>query len=288
MKIIVFGGAGFVGSHVADELSLRGHKVTVVDNKKPKFKLKNYKFAKGNILNIKSLKKSIKNADVVYNFAAISDIGEAYSRPVQTVITNILGNVNILELCKKYKVKRYVFASSIYVYSQQGGFYRTSKQSAELFIEEYNRTHRLPYTILRYGSMYGPRTDLKNGLYKIVYDALSKKRAIYRGTKRAVRSYIHVKDAAKISVDILNKKYANKNILVTGKEGIKIEKLLSILSKILNIRSRAKFLNQTQKGHYDVSPYTYKPKATKKLFPKKSVNLKLGLIELVKEIKKNK
>ena len=135
MRIVVFGGVGFLGSHVADELSKRGHNVIIVDNRRPNHKLKNCKFKKGNILNKKTLKKFIKNADVIYNFAAIADIGDAYNRPVETVLTNILGNVNILDLCKKYKIKRYVFASSIYVYSQQGGFYRTSKQSAELFIE---------------------------------------------------------------------------------------------------------------------------------------------------------
>ena len=285
MKAVVFGGSGFLGSFVAEELSSRGYSVLVVDSKKPKFKLKKCKFRKGNILNLKTLKKFIKNKDIVYNFAAIADIGDAYNRPVETVETNILGNVNILDLCKKFKVKRYVFASSIYVHSQQGGFYRTSKQSAELFIEEYNQTYGLPYTILRYGSIYGPRTDIKNGLYKIVYDALKKKKAIYRGTKKAVRSYIHVKDAAKISVDILNRKYLNQNIMVTGKESVKIEKLLLNVSKILNIKSKPKFLNQTQKGHYDVSPFTYKPKITRKMFPRKSVNLNFGLIELVKKIK---
>ena len=85
-----------------------------------------------------SLKKIIKGAEIVYHFAAIANIGEALANPINTVKTNILGTVNILEICRRYKVKRFVFASSIYVHSSQGGFYRTSKQSSELYIEEYD------------------------------------------------------------------------------------------------------------------------------------------------------
>ena len=69
----------------------------------------------GDIQNVSLLEKVIKGSEIVYNFAAIADIGEALEDPTQTVKTNILGTVNILELCKKYQVKRFVFASSIYL-----------------------------------------------------------------------------------------------------------------------------------------------------------------------------
>ena len=88
----------------------------------------------------------------------------------------LLENINILDACRSYKIKRYIFASSIYVYSNQGGFYRASKQSSEIFIEEFSKNYNIPYTILRYGSIYGPRSDIKNGVYKIVHDALKNKK----------------------------------------------------------------------------------------------------------------
>ena len=72
------------------------------------------------------------------------------SKPHDTVNYNILGTVNLLELCKKYKVKRFVFASSIYVNSKQGGFYRSSKRAAEDYVEEYNQRYNLNFTILRF------------------------------------------------------------------------------------------------------------------------------------------
>ena len=143
MKILIIGGSGFLGSYVADELFRKGHKVILFDKKKSKRANKKIKIIIGDIQNHFILKKAIKGVDVVYNFAAIADIGEALRKPIQTVKTNILGVVNILEICKKYKIKRVVFASSIYVHSQQGGFYRASKQAAELYIEEYSKQHGL-------------------------------------------------------------------------------------------------------------------------------------------------
>ncbi len=285
MKAIVFGGSGFLGSHVAEELARRNYQVTVVDQTKIIWSERNIKFIKSDILNYKKLSKIIKKNTIVYNFAAIADIGESYKHPLKTIEINILGNSNILELCAKKKVKKYIFASTIYVYSQQGGFYRASKQSAEILIEEFNRVYKIPYVILRYGSIYGLRTNLKNGLYKIVYDALNLKKLVYRGTKKAIRSYIHVNDAAKISVDVLQKKYENNRVLVSGNNSIKIISLLKILGKILKIKSNPLFLNQTQKGHYDKSPYSIKKEKSFNFVPKNPLKINEGLKNLIEDIK---
>ena len=91
---------------------------------------------------------------MVYHLAGISDIGDAMISPIKTSKINILGTLNILEGCVKFRVKRFIFASTIYVLSKQGGFYKASKQSSEIFIEEYNKIHKLNFTILRVGSIY--------------------------------------------------------------------------------------------------------------------------------------
>ena len=205
MKILVIGGSGFLGSHVADKLTQAGHNVTIFDTKKSKWISKKQKMVVGDVLKIDDLKKVISKSDVVYNFAAISDIDEAENKPQITANVNIIGTLNILELCKKYKIKRIMFASTIYVYSLDGNFYRCSKQAAESFIEEYNRLFNLDYTILRYGSIYGPRSDNRNGLYKIIKAAIDKNEIIYEGDKEARREYIHVEDAADASVEMLRR-----------------------------------------------------------------------------------
>ena len=75
-------------------------------------------------------------------------------------------------LLRQTDFNRYIYASTVYVYSRDGGFYRCSKQAAEHYVEEYQRSYGLDYTILRYGSLYGPRSDHRNGLYRIVKNAL--------------------------------------------------------------------------------------------------------------------
>ncbi len=286
MKIVVIGGSGFLGSHVADKLTQAGHKVTIFDNKKSQWISKNQKMVVGDVLNLGDLDKVISQCDVVYNFAAISDIDEAENKPQVTANINIIGTLNILELCKKYKIKRIMFASTIYVYSLEGNFYRCSKQAAESFIEEYNRLFKLDYTILRYGSIYGPRSDNRNGLYKIIEAAIDKNEIIYEGDKEARREYIHVEDAADASVEMLEKKFKNQNIILTGQQSLKVYDVMKMLSEILGIEKRLKFKDKKDSGHYSRTPYSYQPRLAKKYTPNVHFDLGQGLLQLIETIKK--
>ena len=282
LKIIIFGGSGFIGSHLAEALFKSGHDVTIADLKKTKFIKKNIKFRKIDIKNQSNISKLIRQKDIVYNFAAIADIQEAYDNPIKTFQINIMGSAHILKSCVECKVKRYILASSIYADSSQGGFYRVSKQASELMTAEYGRVYNLNYTILRFGSIYGPRSNLTNGLLKIVYDAIKKKKIIYRGTQKAVRSYIHVEDAAKASVDILKNKFNKKIILIKGRRSIKIKDLLLTLKKLTKLKSKLTFLNKTQKGHYDRKPRPFKKFRTYNYFRSDNLDLKIGIKQLIK------
>lgn len=286
MKVIVFGGNGFLGKYIVKELISRNFKVTVFDkyplNKKYK---KNFRFIKGDIENKNKVIRAIKGQDVVYHLAGISDIGDAMISPIKTSKINILGTLNILEGCVKFRVKRFIFASTIYVLSKQGGFYKASKQSSELFIEEYNKMHNLNFTILRFGSIYGRGADPRNGISKIINFALKKKNIIYGGTKLAIRKFIHVKDAAIASVKILEKRFLNKNVLITGNKNIKIVFLIKLIKKILKNDKKVYFKRKPLMGHYDKSPFTYKPKITKTLNIKPTQSLKEGIIDLIRDFK---
>ncbi len=288
LKVIVFGGSGFIGSHVAESLYKKGFQVTVADLKKCEDLNKNISFQKVDINNQKRVINLVKNSSIVFNFAAIADIQDSYDDPLKTLNVNIIGCANILKACVQNKVKKFVLASSIYANTSQGGFYRVSKQSCEIMTMEFSKVYKLDYTILRFGSIYGPRSNLKNGLLKIVFDSLKKKKLIYRGTKRAVRSYIHVKDAARSSVEILNKKHKNKIVLIKGKREIKIVNLLLMLKKILKIKSKLFFLNKTQKGHYDKKPKEIKKINSIDYYSKKQVNFERSLHELISIIKDKK
>ena len=162
MQIAVIGGSGFLGSHLSDALSKKGHKVKIFDRKKSKWIKKNQKMIIGNILNLSSLTKVIKGSQIVYNFAALADIDYAKYRPIETVKINILGTLNALTLSKKYNVKKFIQASTIYANSEEGGFYARSKKAAEDYVEEYKKRYGLDFTILRFGSLYGDRSDKSN------------------------------------------------------------------------------------------------------------------------------
>jgi UDP-glucose 4-epimerase len=286
MKCLVTGGSGFLGSHVADMLSAKGFEVTIFDKKKSPWLKKSQKFIKGNLLNFKKLEKVVKNNQVIFHFAALSDLNEALLKPLETVKFNILGTIYLLELAKKYKINRFVYASSIYVNSHQGGFYRSSKKAAEDYVEEYHLRYGINYTILRYGSLYGERSDFNNGLKKIVRNSLIKKKVVYYGNNKTERKYIHVKDAAKVTAGIIKNKFKNKHIILSGNKSIKIKNVLNSLSGILGLKEKAVFKNEKLFGHYIKTPYTYKPKYGSKFLIKKSLNFKKGLVNLVNEVKK--
>ncbi len=160
-KIIVFGGSGFLGSYVAEALTNTDSEVTVFDIKESPVLGLNQELVVGDILDRELVNKTIKGADYVYNFSGIADIKEAAERPVDTITYNILGNTIIIDACIRHKIKRFLFASTVYVYSNHGSFYRASKQAVESIIEAYHERYGLEYTILRYGSLYGPRAQCR-------------------------------------------------------------------------------------------------------------------------------
>lgn len=286
MKILITGGSGFLGSHVADALSKKGYKVIIFDKKKSKWVKKNQKVFIGNILNYSELKKAFKGVQMVFHFAALADLEEALHKPLETVKNNILGTVNILDLAKKNKVKRIVYASSIYSMSVQGGFYRCSKKAAEDYIEEYYKRYGLNFTVIRYGSLYGLRTDRSNGVYRVIDDAIKNNRIQYFGHRNSLRRYIHVVDAAKATVDTISSKFKNKYVNIVGPKLYKVTDLFNIVSKSLKIASKVRCLNLNTMGHYVKSPKLFRLRTGLNYKFKKNINFKYGINSLIDSIKR--
>jgi UDP-glucose 4-epimerase len=284
-KAVVVGGSGFIGSHVADRLSDSGFQVTIYDKNKSQWLRPDQKMVIGDILDIDKLNRTISDAEVVYNFAALSDINQALRQSIKTVNINILGNLNVMEACVAHKVKRFIYASTVYVHSREGGFYRCSKQASEAYVEEYHKIYNLNYTILRYGSLYGPRADETNGLYRIVKSALVDGVVKYEGDIDAMREYIHVDDAARASVESLNNDFANESIVLTGQEPMRVVDMLKMLAEILNLPNQSvEFIEDKYAGHYVRTPYAYQPKLGRKYIPPIHVDLGQGLIEVISNI----
>jgi UDP-glucose 4-epimerase len=284
----VVGGAGFLGSHVADQLSNAGYAVRIYDRVKSKWLRPEQRMIVGDLLDLEALTQAITGSEVVYNFAAIADLNDALDKPLQTVQFNVLGTVNVLEACRVNSVRRFVYASTVYVYSREGGFYRCSKQAAEHYVEEYQRAFGTEFTILRYGSLYGPRSDATNGLYRIVHEALTQGRISYEGNPDSIREYIHVEDAARASVVALGTEFRNESVVVTGHQPMKVLDLLKTLAEIMGMPDSVEFRNEDYAGHYVRTPYAYQPRLGRKYTAPLHVDLGQGLLQLIDEVQRQR
>lgn len=286
MKIIVFGGSGFIGSHVADVLTEKGYKVKIFDINKSLYLKTDQEMIIADILDYEQVCEAVEDAYAIYNFAGLADIHKANEKPLDTIKFNILGNAHILEAIKKQNIHRYIFASTVYVYSNSGSFYRSSKQACESYIHDYSIKYNIPYTVLRYGSLYGPRADKSNFISQLLKEGLTKKKLTYLGDGEEIRDYIHVEDAARCSVDILDQNFVNQNVILTGHQQIKIKDLLVMVNEMLGSDLKIELKKEFTDLHYEVTPYSFNPKIGKKYISNYYLDMGQGLLQCIEEIHK--
>lgn len=282
--VVVFGASGFLGSHVADALSAAGYRVRLFDRNPSPFLKSNQEMIVGDIMNLDQVIAAAKGASIVYNFAAIADIDEAHDKPIPTATINVLGNMHALEAARIAGARRFVFASTVYVYSESGSFYRASKQAAERFTETYHERYGLDYNILRYGSLYGRRADKRNGIYRMLHEAVEHHSITYKGSGEAMREYIHVEDAARMSVQVLAPEFANRHLILTGQEKLRIKDVMMMISEILPWPVELHFDEANAVHHYAITPYAFQPRIGRKLVLNEHVDLGQGILDCLREI----
>lgn len=219
-KVLVTGGAGFIGSYIADLLLEQGYEVIIIDNLSNgsiKNLDKEVKFYQEDI-NSKETEVIIKNEkpDFLIHTAAQINVTKSIQNPVYDANINTLGTIRLLNYVKKYNIKKFIFSSSSAVYGktedtgikenhpiQPISFYGTSKYASELYIKLYNQLHKIPYTILRYANVFGPRQtiDGEGGVIAIFCnDFLNQRTPIIFGNGEQTRDFIYVKDVAKANL----------------------------------------------------------------------------------------
>jgi UDP-glucose 4-epimerase len=283
MKIVVFGGSGFLGSHVADALTEAGHAVTIYDLRPSEYLKPTQKMVIGDILDEQLVRQAVQGQDVVFNFAGLADLDEAKSKPIETVRYNILGNAVLLEAARREQIKRFVYASTIYVYSDSGSFYRCSKCACEMYIETYHKQYGLNYTILRYGTLYGTRADMKNSVYRFLTQAMLEGKIAYPGKGDEIREYINVLDAAQASVEILKEEFSNQQVIFTGHYPMKVSELFTMIQEILKKDIEVIYQPKSM-DHYTITPYTFVPKLGRKYVKHYYVDMGQGLLLCMQEI----
>jgi len=282
-EIIFFGGSGFVGSYFVRKLLYNKYKVNIYDLNKPNFKHKNLKYIKGNILDENKVFETIKKNSYVFNFAGWSDLETASNHEQEVKKLNLDANNKILKICKKKNVKRFVYASTLYVFSKYGGIYKESKKKAEKLIE----ASKVPYTNLRFGSLYGIGSKPGNAIFDILQMAIKKKKITYWGRGDEVRQYIHARDAAKVCDQIFFEKFKNKSLLITGLEDIRMRDLLNTVKEMFDNKIEIEFdYNKRTDAHYKNTPFTIdgkdkeKPIIGEKLLFESYTDIGQGIYEL--------
>lgn len=253
MKVLVTGGAGFIGSHIVDRLIEQSYDVVIIDN------LSTGKFenihAKVKMYQIDITSEQVKEVfaiekpNFVIHQGAQIDVQKSLKDPMFDAQVNILGTINILENCKTYGVEKIVYASSAAVYGTPDylgvdekhtvdplSFYGISKHTPEHYIKAYSYLYGLNYTILRYANVYGIRQDPKGegGVISIFVDKLLNNEApIIFGDGEQTRDFIYVSDIADANIAALSN--GNNTIFnISCNKQTSINKLVEVMNKIAN------------------------------------------------------
>ncbi len=222
MRYIVFGGAGFIGSHMTDLLIAEGHEVTVVDNLLSGY-MENVnpkaKFIKADIRYLTDIKPLVEGADGVFVYAAIARTPWCIEDPILCHDTNVTGTLNILTACRIAGVKRVVLSSSNVVYAFETP-YRASKLMVELYAETFNKMYGQNVVCLRYSNVYGPRQS-EEGPSPNVFAALRKSKKEHgklfiTGDGEQSRDYTHVSDIVQGGLLAMKSDYKGVVDLCTG------------------------------------------------------------------------
>jgi UDP-glucose 4-epimerase len=238
-NVIVTGGAGFIGSHIVDLLIEKKFNVIIIDNlstgKQENINIR-AKYYKCDLSNFEEVKKIFEKEkpDFVFHLAAKINVRESIKNPIESAQINIMNTLNLLELSKDYKIKRFIFSSTGgAIYGDNAEIptkeispavpispYGCSKCAIEKYLISYNKIHNLKFTCLRYANVYGPRQNAQGeaGVISIFFEKLFAKETpiIFGGIQ--TRDFVYVKDVARANLLSIEDKNSNIYNVSTEKE----------------------------------------------------------------------
>ena len=287
-RVTVFGGSGFLGSYVANELARRGFEVLIADINEPDKLLCTQDFVKTDIQNLDQVSDVIYSSDYVCNFAGLAKLNDANLNPEGAVTLNINGHLNILQKSVEHDVKRLLFASSVYSFNTKGSFYGLTKRTSEELTKEYFKQMGLKYTIVRYGSVYGEKKSNNNYLYNLLASIIENKKIEYKGSEDDVREYIHAHDAAKLTADILaDDDFECQSVTLTGTERFTRTELFSLISEITGLDLEVNQISTENVGHYKSTAYSFEQEISLKLTANPFIDLGQGIVQCLTAIEKD-
>lgn len=305
-KILVAGGAGFIGSHIVDRLLSDGFEVTAIDNLSTgrlenvanHQGKKNFHFIKGDIRNLDLVKSTLQDVDAVFHEAALVGATCSIENPVLTNEVNVTGTLNLLKACVDSNVRRFIYASSAAVYGKTETLphhedltprpispYGVSKLAAENYVKVFHDVYGLQTVCLRYFNVYGSRQTYGpySGVITIFINRLfgNQPPIIYSDGKQT-RDFINIQDVVDASMLALTRKSAVGEVfnIATG-VATTVNRVASMLQEIIGKKSLKPVYTNPRMGDIRHS-YAGISKARKVLGYNPKVFLKDGLTKLVK------
>ncbi|MBP2240287.1 UDP-glucose 4-epimerase [Cytobacillus eiseniae] len=253
MKVLVTGGAGFIGSHIVDLLLKQGFEVIVADNLSSgskEFLPSQIKIYEVDILS-KEMEQVIlqEQPNIIIHQAAQVDVTKSLADPIHDFKTNALGTVQLLHAAQKAGVQKFIFSSSCAVYGdtkdnpiketfpvQPLSFYGLSKSLSERYTQLFNDLYDVKFTILRYANVYGPRQNStgEGGVVSVFANKILANESItVFGDGEQTRDFVFVKDVA--TANLLAIHNADNEIINIGcQSSVSINQLIETMSKVLN------------------------------------------------------
>ncbi len=302
MKVLVTGGAGFIGSHVVDKLLDRDIDVRIYDLVQP-YTEERVEYYHASIQDLERLKMAMKGIDAVYHLGAVADVKDVFEDPHYSENINVRGAINVLEAARKMGVKRVIYGSTVWVYSDTKSntgvvdedtpltapshLYTATKLAGEYYCKAYSELYGMEYTILRYGIPYGPMARDGAVLPIFVQKALNGEPLTIAGDGMQFRKFIYVEDLAKGNVLALKDIARNKIYNLEGSEKITIKQIAETVQKVIG-KVEIEFI-EGRKGDFSGNEISTK-RALDELGWKPTTSFEEGVrkyIEWYKELQKN-
>lgn len=264
-SILITGASGYLASHLAKELITSNLSVTLIDKNPTQKNILGIKIHKVDLLNLNKKNEILfKNISDIFHFAGIADIKESNENPIKSFDNNIKATALLIEMAVKNNIKRFFFASTLYVYSKKGGIYKITKKTCEdlltYYVNKYPKKFKL--IILKFGSIYGGKANHFNLIKNLILCGLNNKKFTSQTlTGNEVRSYVHINDVVNICKKIFLKKSRKiEHILISSNEKVKIKKLLKILNSLMNTNIIINFSKTIDNDHYQKNVFDTIPK----------------------------
>jgi UDP-glucose 4-epimerase len=266
MKILVTGGSGFIGSHLADVLLEQNHEVLIYDKEAPRFGQKCASVI-ADTGNLEQLISESRGFDVIYHFAAEANVNKFFENPLYSNINTSHNTLNVLESARRNNVKRVLLASTEWIYGSIEGddkdyiteetpyaqnpdhLYTSSKIAAELFCKNYKTLYGVNYTIMRFGIPFGERAREATVTPIFINKILTGGEITIHGDGSQTRQFIYVRDLAEGDAACLKPEAENEIFNINGRQKITVLEIVRTLEDILGKKAKIKF-TEDRKGNY--------------------------------------